>query len=87
MLRLHVDTQCKLWRAGLEGTLSIAPGEAAYAHGHMGTACHSLRMSNVSEETRAGKLLDENQRHHPLKLPSLVSHGHWLLLLQAVPWP
>lgn len=84
MLKLHVDTQCKLQRAGLEGTLSTAPREAAYAHAH---CLPFKRMSNVSEETRAGKLLDENQRHNPLKLPSPVSHGHWLLLSQAVPWP
>lgn len=47
------------------------------------TACRFLRVTYVSEETRAGKLLDENQRHSPRTSPLLsvtVSGGFFLKL-------
>lgn len=57
----YAEITCELLSVGLEGALVQLLEKQLV---HMLTACH-LRVNNVSEETRAGELLDENQRHSP----------------------
>lgn len=62
MLRFHMNTQCEPLREGLEDVLCKLLEKLLV---HMRTTCYLVGMKNVSEETRAGKLQDENQRHSP----------------------